>query len=78
MRSPGQPGRPLSRTAASQTWLDLLLPPRQGAPAVPASVYNVAAQLLAREQGVDDHPAYSRTHLSGGLWLTLRAARMTT
>jgi DNA-binding CsgD family transcriptional regulator len=68
-----------SRTAASQAWLDVLLPPdpdQPGAQAVPASVYNVAAQLLAAEEGADDHPAYARTHLAGGFWLTLRAARL--
>ena len=36
----------------------------------------MAAQLLAAEQGVDHHPAYARTHLAGGFWLTLRAARL--
>jgi DNA-binding CsgD family transcriptional regulator len=65
-----------SRTAASQDWLDALLPPDPGSHAVPASVYNVAAQVLAFEAGVDDHPASTRTHLSDGLWLTLRAARI--
>ena len=65
-----------SRTAASQDWLDVLLPPGPGSHAVPASVYNVAAQLLAIEAGVDDHPASTRTHLSDGFWLTLRAARI--
>ncbi len=64
-----------SRTAASQAWLDLLLPPEPGALAVAASVYNVAAQLLALESGIDDHPASTRTHLADGFWLTLRAAR---
>jgi DNA-binding CsgD family transcriptional regulator len=68
--------RILSRTAASQAWLDVLLPPGPGAQAIPAGVYNVAAQLLAAEEGVDDHPAYARTHLAGGFWLTLRAARL--
>ena len=43
---------------------------------VPASVYNVAAQLLSAEEGIDDHPAVTRTHLAGGIWLTLRAARL--
>jgi DNA-binding NarL/FixJ family response regulator len=65
-----------SRTAASQAWLDMLLPPRPDERAVPASVYNVAAQLLAAEAGVDGHPAATRVHLAGGLWLTLRAARL--
>ena len=65
-----------SRTAASQAWLDVLLPPGPSEQAVPASVYNVAAQLLAAEEGIDDHPAVTRTHLAGGFWLTLRAARL--
>ena len=65
-----------SRTAASQDWLDVLLPPEPDERAVPASVYNVAAQLLAAEAGVDDHPASTRVHLADGLWLTLRAARL--
>jgi DNA-binding CsgD family transcriptional regulator len=66
----------LGRTAASQEWLDVLLPPGPSQQAVPASIYNVAAQLLATEEGIDDHPAYARTHLAGGFWLTLRAARL--
>lgn len=67
-----------SRTAASQNWLDVLLPPGPGVTTVPASVYNVAAQLLAIEAAVDDHPAVTRTHLSDGFWLTLRATRLAT
>ncbi|MCW2644823.1 MAG: LuxR family transcriptional regulator [Pseudonocardiales bacterium] len=65
-----------SRTAASQSWLDLLLPPRPDERGIPASVYNVAAQLLAVEAGVDQHPASARVHLAEGFWLTLRAARL--
>lgn len=68
--------RILSRTSASREWLDVLLPPGPDQRGVPASVYNVAAQLLAAEVGVDDHPATSRTHLADGFWLTLRAARL--
>ena len=63
-----------SRTAASQAWLDVLLPPEPDERAIPASVYNVAAQLIAAEEGVDTHPASTRTHLADGFWLTLRAA----
>ena len=66
-----------SRTAASADWLDTLLPPRPGDSAIPASVYNVAAQLLAVEAGIDDHDALARTHLTDGFWLALRAARLT-
>jgi len=65
-----------SRTAASQHWLDVLLPPVPDEVAIPASVYNVAAQLLAAEEGIDDQPAYARTHLADGFWLILRAARL--
>ena len=43
---------------------------------MPACAYNVAAQLLAREAGVDDHEAMARVHLAGGVWLTLRASRV--
>jgi DNA-binding CsgD family transcriptional regulator len=68
--------RIISRTAASQVWLNVLLPPQPDERAIPASVYNVAAQLLAAEEGIDDHPACARTHLAGGFWLTLRAARL--
>lgn len=64
------------RTAASDDWLDVLLPPQPDERAVPASVYNVAAQLLAVEAGVDDHTPSTRAHLGDGLWLTLRAARL--
>lgn len=41
-----------------------------------AGAYNVAAQLLAVESGVDAHPPSARVHLGGGTWLTLRAARI--
>ena len=65
-----------SRTAASRGWLDALLPPEADERAIPASVYNVAGQFLAVEQGVDAHPAFARTHLADGFWLALRAARL--
>jgi DNA-binding CsgD family transcriptional regulator len=65
-----------SRTAASRAWLDVLLPPAPDEKAIPASVLNVGAQLLAVETGVDGHPAFARTHLADGFWLALRAARL--
>ena len=65
------------RTAASRAWLDALLPPEPDQKAIPASIYNVAAQLLAVEKGVNTHPAFARTHLADGFWLALRAARLT-
>jgi DNA-binding CsgD family transcriptional regulator len=66
----------VSQTAATSSWLELLLPAAGGRAPVPASVYNVAGQLLAVEQGVDAHPPTARVHLSRGLWVTLRAARL--
>jgi DNA-binding CsgD family transcriptional regulator len=66
----------LTQTAETDAYLRTLLPPDAGAPPVPAAAYNVAAQLLAVEEGVDDHPAAARVHLSGGHWMTLRAGRL--
>lgn len=65
-----------ARTAQTEEWLTALVPPQGGRSPVPASAYNVAAQLLAIEAGVDAHPAQARVHLGGGAWLTLRADRL--
>jgi hypothetical protein len=37
---------------------------------------NVGAHLLATEAGVDDHQSMVRGQLAGGMWVTVRAARM--
>ena len=66
----------VSQTTAAQDWLHALIPREPGRPAIPASVYNVAAQLLAQEHGVDTHEAFTRVHLAEGFWVTLRAARL--
>jgi DNA-binding CsgD family transcriptional regulator len=63
-------------TRQTQEWLSALLPPETGRSPVPASAYNVGAQLLAHEAGVDAHPAQARVHLGRGSWLTLRADRL--
>lgn len=52
------------------------MPPEGDRAPIPAGAYNVAAQLLAQEAGVDHRPASARVHLDRGLWLTLRAARL--
>jgi DNA-binding CsgD family transcriptional regulator len=65
-----------SQTASSEPWLRLLNPPDGSASPVPAQAYNVAAQLVAQEQGVDDHEPRSRVHLTAGRWVTLRAGRL--
>jgi DNA-binding CsgD family transcriptional regulator len=64
------------RTADTDGALRLLVPRDDEGPPVPAGAYNVAAQLLAVESGVDASPPWARVHLSGGRWLTLRAARL--
>ncbi|MGA8988553.1 helix-turn-helix transcriptional regulator [Aeromicrobium sp.] len=65
-----------AQTPQTQDWLASLVPPESGRGPVPASAYNVAAQLLAIESGVDAHPAQARVHLGDGAWLTLRADRL--
>ena len=65
-----------AETVSAQRWLTQLLPPPGDRPPVPAVVYNVAAQLLAREAGVDEHAASTRCSLGSGRWLTVSAARL--
>lgn len=64
------------QTAATAAYLRTLVPPSEGAAPIPASAYNVAAQLLAQESGADPHPPTARVHLTAGLWLTVRAGRI--
>ncbi len=66
----------LTHTPQTDAYLRALLPTDVLRAPVPAAAYNVAAQLLAREAGVDAHPPSARVHLHGGLWVTLRAARL--
>jgi DNA-binding CsgD family transcriptional regulator len=66
----------LGQTPDTHDYLRTLLPPAQNRQPIPASAYNVAAQLLALQAGVDSHPATARVHLSNGVWVTLRAARV--
>src|SRR5215472_6368754 len=66
-----------AQTPQTQRYLRVLVPPEPEDQApVPAGAYNVAAQLIAVEAGVDDSPPTARVHLADGRWLTLRAARM--
>lgn len=65
-----------SQTAATRSWLQVLLPAPGGQTSIPASVYNVAAQLLAVEHDVDRGRPAARVHLADGFWVTLRAARL--
>lgn len=65
-----------AQTPETEEYLRRLVPPDTDRPPVPAGAYNVAAQLLAIESGVDDHQASARVHLADGTWLTLRAGRI--
>ncbi len=66
----------LAQTSETHEYLRVLVPPDGDRSPVPANAYNVAAQLLAIEAGIDTHSPSARVHLSGGRWLTLRAARI--
>ncbi len=66
----------VGQTGASLEWLNVLLPQPGGVAPIPACAFNVAAQLLAREEGVDDHEPMARIHLADGFWVTLRASRV--
>jgi len=86
MHQPRRPGpvvlllspqlQPLGQTPETHEYLRVLVPPADGRAPIPASAYNVGAQLLAVETDVDPNPPSARVHLSEGLWMTLRAARI--
>lgn len=63
-------------TASVEEWLGLLQAGPRPFQRVPAEVLNVAAQLLAREAGVDRHPASARVYIGSGQWALLQASRM--
>lgn len=65
-----------SQTAQTQDYLRTLVPPADDRRPVPAIAYNVAAQLLAVEEGVDSNAPRARVHVSGGFWMTVRAGRL--
>jgi DNA-binding CsgD family transcriptional regulator len=66
----------LGQTSPTTDYLRALVPPGEGQAPIPAGAYNVAAQLLAVEAGVDGHAPVARVHLAAGQWLALRAARL--
>lgn len=66
----------LGQTPETHEYLRVLVPPADGRAPIPASAYNVGAQLLAVEADVDRNPPSARVHLSEGLWVNLRAARI--
>jgi len=64
------------QTEESEAVMRKLLPTEASRRPVPAGAYNVAAQLLAVEAGIDEHPAWARVHVEEEGWLSFRAARL--
>jgi DNA-binding CsgD family transcriptional regulator len=72
--------RVLGQTSETDVRLRALVPASEGRDGgrdpIPAGAYNVGAQLLAVETGIDANPPVARVHLAGGVWVGLRAARV--
>jgi DNA-binding CsgD family transcriptional regulator len=68
----------LSLTSSAGVALRELNPPGEApvSDAIPAAAMNVGAALLAAEAGRRVGPPWSRVHLGGGCWVTLRAERL--
>jgi DNA-binding NarL/FixJ family response regulator len=65
-----------SQTAGAAAALLQLNPPDEPMTPIPAAAYNVAAALVAAEQGVPVGEPWARVHLGGSRWVTVKAARM--
>lgn len=65
-----------SQTEAAAAALFRLNPPDEAMSPIPAAVYNVGAALIAAERGVPIGPAWSRIHLGGSRWVTVKASRL--
>jgi len=66
----------LGQTSSASNWLSLLQRAPRPHAGIPAEVYNVVAQLLAKEAHIDNRASAARIHIGGGQWASLRAARM--
>ena len=65
----------LTQTPQTDAYLRALLPTDAERTPIPAGAYNVAAQLLAQEAGINT-PSVGARAFGDGLWVTLRAARI--
>jgi DNA-binding CsgD family transcriptional regulator len=65
-----------SQTAGAAAALLRLNPPDEPMTPIPAAAYNVAAALVAAEHGVPVGEPWSRVHLGGSRWVTVKADRM--
>ena len=53
-----------------------LLPPDEAMTPIPAAAYNIGAALIAQEEGIPVGEPWSRVHLGGNRWVTVRASRL--
>jgi DNA-binding CsgD family transcriptional regulator len=67
---------PLGQTTDVEGRLRDLLPTPADRSPVPAAALNVAAALLAREQGIAESPAAASAYLGHGRWTTVSASRL--
>lgn len=65
-----------SVTSGAAQALMRLLPPTEPGPPVPATAYNVAAALLAHEDGIWPGQPWARVHLGSNRWASVRAERL--
>ncbi len=66
------------QTEAAALALLQLLPPDEPMAPIPAAAYNAAAALVAVEEGVPIGEPWSRVHLGGNRWVTVKASRLGT
>ncbi|HEY5787974.1 MAG TPA: hypothetical protein VIT65_24700 [Microlunatus sp.] len=64
------------QTPQAESDLRALLPTEESRRPIPAAAYNVAAQLLAAEAGIDSHRLLARTMIAPGHWISVQAARL--
>jgi DNA-binding CsgD family transcriptional regulator len=65
-----------SQTEAAADALLRLNPPDEQMTPIPAAAYNIAASLIAQERGMPVGPPWSRIHLGGSRWVTVKASRL--
>jgi len=64
------------QTEAAADALLRLNPPDEPMAPIPAAAYNIAAALVAQEHGMPIGPPWSRIHLGGSRWVTVKASRL--
>jgi DNA-binding CsgD family transcriptional regulator len=64
------------QTVEAESEFRALLPTEDSRRPVPAAAYNVAAQLLAVEAGIDAHRPLARTSVAPGQWISVQAGRL--